>query len=105
MEMWILNRLFCLFSLGLVTDEFLFDMVTNNVDSDSLVFGSAIAVEEWVFPGYRIFCPYAYKKGAVFAHDISLNYNYLDPTTEWYNVLRVKDWDDAHVSENWVTYR
>lgn len=35
----------------------------NNVDDDSPIFGSAIAVEEWVFPKYRIFCPYAYHKG------------------------------------------
>lgn len=92
-------------NLGSVTDEFLFDLVRNNVDSDSLIFGSAIAVEEYVYPKYRIFCPYAYKKDRVFAHDISLNYNYLDNSTEWYHVLRVQNWTRASVSENWVTYR
>ena len=50
-------------SLGEVTDEFLFNLVRNNVDDDSPIFGSAIAVEEWVYPKYRIFCPYAYHKG------------------------------------------
>ena len=46
-----------------MTDEFLFNLVRNNVDDDSPIFGSAIAVEEWVYPKYRIFCPYAYHKG------------------------------------------
>lgn len=44
-----------------VSQRHLFDIVRTNVDSDSLVFGSAIAVEEFVYPKYRIFCPYAYK--------------------------------------------
>ena len=88
-----------------VTEEFLFDLVRNNVDSDSLIFGSAIAVEEYVYPKYRIFCPYSYKKDTVYAHDISLNYNYLDPSTEWYAVLREQNWTRAHISSNLVTYR
>jgi hypothetical protein len=88
-----------------VTDEFLFDLVRNNVDGESLIFGSAIAVEEWAYPKYRIFCPYAFKKDTVYAHDISINYNYLDPNTEWYNVLRQEDWSTAYISENRVAYR
>ncbi len=50
-------------SLGGVSQAFLFDLVGNNVDDDSPIFGSAIAFEEWVYPKYRIFGPYAYHKG------------------------------------------
>ncbi len=92
-------------TLADIQDDFLFDLVRNNVDSESLIFGSAIAVEEYVYPKYRIFCPYAYRRDTVYAHDISLNYNYLDPSTEWYAVLRQKDWSHAYVSSNLVTYR
>ncbi|CAD5123183.1 DgyrCDS11550 [Dimorphilus gyrociliatus] len=87
------------------TEKFLFDLVRNNVDNDSPIFGSAIAVEEWVYPKFKTFCPYSYKKKGVFAHDISLNYNYLSNATEWYHTLRFKNWTSARVSVNEVTYR
>ncbi|KAI0223205.1 hypothetical protein LSAT2_025584 [Lamellibrachia satsuma] len=94
-----------------VSQRHLFDIVRTNVDSDSLVFGSAIAVEEFVYPKYRIFCPYAYKtylqggEGMVVAHDLSLNYDYLSNTTEWYYNLRVRNLTEAHISRNKVMYR
>ena len=86
-------------------EEDLFSLVRNNVDGNTLLFGSAIAVEEYVFPKYRLFCPYAYEKDRVYAHDISLNYDYLNNSTEWYHKLRMKSWATTHVSENFVTYR
>ena len=88
-----------------VKEEFLFNMVRKNVNGEDHIFGSAIAVEEYVFPEYRIYCPYAYKKDRVYAHDISLNYNYLDPSTEWYHVLRQKNWTSARILTDSVTYR
>ena len=88
-----------------VNDEFLFDLVRNNVDGDTLLFGSTIAVEKYAYPKYEKFCPYAYKKDKVYAHDISLNYDYLDPSTEWYNVLRQKDWTNVTMTTNMITYR
>ncbi|KAL3873520.1 hypothetical protein ACJMK2_036626 [Sinanodonta woodiana] len=61
-------------------------LVRNNVQFDSLIFGSAIAFESGVYSKYPLFCPYAYKKNnTVRSHDIAVNYNYLDPTTEWEN--------------------
>ena len=44
-------------------------------------------------------------KGVTYAHDISLNYNYLDPATEWYHVLRMRNWTEANVTVNYVKYR
>ena len=88
-----------------ITDEFLFNLVRNNIDDSSILFGSAIAVEEFIVPRYKRFCPYAYKKDGVYAHDISLNYNYSDSTTEWYFTLQQQDWSNHTVTENYVTYR
>lgn len=44
-------------------------------------------------------------QGKTYSHDISLNYNYLDPATEWYHVLRTRNWTDANVTVNYVKYR
>ena len=58
-----------------------------------------------MFPSYEYVCPYAYKKDRVYSHDLSINYNYQDPNTEWYYVLKHKPWEQAFVSENMVKYR
>lgn len=55
---------------------------------------------------YDIFCPYAYKKNdTVRSHDLSINYNYLDPSTEWYNSVKVKTWQNVTVVRDGVMYR
>lgn len=93
-------------TLVAMSDEYLFDIVINNVnDVTSPIFGSAIAVEEFVYPKYRTFCPYAYMKDRVYSHDISLNYDYLSNSTEWYHILRSAAWDSAYISRADVTYR
>ncbi|XP_053376623.1 probable G-protein coupled receptor 158 [Mercenaria mercenaria] len=56
--------------------------------------------------GHEMFCPYAYKKnGTVRSHDLSLNYKYLDPDTEWYNSLKIKEWYHVNVVTDRITYR
>lgn len=92
-------------TLAEVSDAFLFDLVRNNVDGDTPIFGSAIAVEEYAYPRYRTFCPYAFRKEHVYAHDIALKYDYLANTTEWYHVLSQKDWTNVTMTTNLVTYR
>ena len=93
-------------TLASLTDEILFDLVINNVnDFDSPIFGSAIAVEEYVYPKYRTFCPYAYRKDKVYSHDISLNYDYMSNSTEWYAVLRAKPWQDSLTANTEIMYR
>ena len=87
------------------SEEFLFDLVRNNVDGTTIIFGSAIALESFFFDDYATFCPYAFRKDTVYSKDLSINYNYLENTTEWYHVLRVYNWTQAIVSENLVQYR
>lgn len=93
-------------SLNALTDEILFSFVKNNVNGQSIIFGSAIAVEPGLYSKYTSFCPYAYRKnGAVFAHDISLSYNYLDNQTEWYNTLKTSGWQNVSTTTTRVRYR
>ncbi|CAC5366032.1 GPR158 [Mytilus coruscus] len=93
-------------SLDSLTDEILFSLVRNNVNGQSIIFGSAIAVEAGLYTKYSLFCPYAYRKnGTVFAHDISLSYNYLDSNTEWYYVLKTTDWENATRTISNIKYR
>ncbi|CAG2211761.1 GPR158 [Mytilus edulis] len=93
-------------SLDTLTDEILFSLVRNNVNGQSIIFGSAIAIETGLYTKYSSFCPYAYRKnGTVFAHDISLSYNYLDSNTEWYYVLKTTDWENATRTISKIKYR
>ncbi|XP_013395484.2 uncharacterized protein LOC106162679 [Lingula anatina] len=79
-------------------DQFLFSLVQTNVEANDLIFGSAIAWEPDTYPGYHTFCPYAFRKnGAVEAFDLSLNYNYLLPSTEWYINIKSVDWSNMTV--------
>lgn len=92
--------------LNSLTDEILFNFVKNNVNGQSIIFGSAIAVEPGLYSKYSSFCPYAYRKnGTVFAHDISLSYNYLDNNTEWYYVLKTKNWENTTETISKIKYR
>ncbi|CAH1791074.1 unnamed protein product [Owenia fusiformis] len=86
-------------------ESFLFDVVRNNVAGNTLIFGSAIAVEDWVYTPYQTFCPYSYKDEFVHAFDLSLSYDYMDNGTEWYHTLRVKDWSNSPLTKDKVKYR
>ena len=86
-----------------VTDEFFFNLVRTNVDGDGIIFGSGICVEKDLMVRYPLFCAYAYKKDYVYAHDLSLNYYYLD--AEYIDVLRQVNWASDIVTVNKVTYR
>lgn len=93
-------------SLDTLTDEILFSFVQNNVNGQSIIFGSAIAIEPQLYSKYLSFCPYAYRKnGTIFAHDISLFYNYLDNKTEWYYVLKTSNWQNVSFTTSKVKYR
>ncbi|KAK3597889.1 hypothetical protein CHS0354_029473, partial [Potamilus streckersoni] len=93
-------------SLDFLTDEFFFMLVRNNIHGDSVIFGSTIALEPGVYSKYPSFCPYAHKeKNTVKSHDIAINYNYLDPTTEWYYQTKMKMRENISVATDIVSYR
>lgn len=92
-------------SLLTISDERLFSMVRNNIHGNDVIFGSAIAIEPGVYK-YPSYCPYAYKKNdTVFAHDIAINYNYLDVSTEWYQAVKIRNWDNITIKVDQVKYR
>ncbi|XP_064622928.1 metabotropic glycine receptor-like [Lineus longissimus] len=90
---------------NITPEDYFFNLVRNNVDGESLIFGSAIAVEPFVFPAYEIYSPYAHRNGSkVNSFDLSTGYNYLRNDTEWYHTLRIRPWNNlTEISIN--TYR
>ncbi|XP_059178139.1 probable G-protein coupled receptor CG31760 isoform X2 [Physella acuta] len=71
-----------------------YTMVRTNVHGDTIIYGSAIAVEPGVVAGKPKFCPYAYNNRTsrtVTAIDIAINYDYRTNDTEWYNGVVLKD--------------
>lgn len=92
-------------SLHAIPDDMMYAMVRNNVHQSSLTYGSGIAIEADVYR-YEIFCAYAYKdNGTIVATDISVNYDYRDPTTVWWWGLKNKTFDHINVREDTVMYR
>ncbi|ESO94286.1 hypothetical protein LOTGIDRAFT_161509 [Lottia gigantea] len=86
-------------------EDFFYTLVRNNVHGDTLIIGSAIALEPGLFNSYPRYCPYALKEnGTVKAFDIAVNYNYLTTSTEWYNVVRSKDFTAATIKTDLITY-
>ncbi|KAK7487087.1 hypothetical protein BaRGS_00021582, partial [Batillaria attramentaria] len=70
-----------------LADSMFYDFVRNNVHGDTLIFGSAVAIESDVHSTYATFCPYASKvaSGGVSAFDLATAYNYSTTDTEWYH--------------------
>lgn len=83
-----------------------FDILMRN-DKDALKYVQVLWFWSCLFYSkYDRFCPYAYKKNnTVRAHDISIYYNYLANTTEWYNTLKVKTWNNVTMVSDGIMYR
>ena len=59
-----------------------------------------------MYSKYNKFSPYAYKRnGTVYSHDISVNYDYLINVTEWYDAVKVKNWDSVIFANDKVECR
>ncbi|XP_074662951.1 putative G-protein coupled receptor CG31760 [Tubulanus polymorphus] len=87
-------------------DPLLYDIVRNNVAGKTLIFGSAIALEPNAVPLYGKFSPYASRQGGIVtASDLSLGYDYLDNVTEWYSVLKERNWMRVPLVASIVNYR
>ncbi|CAG5132451.1 unnamed protein product, partial [Candidula unifasciata] len=65
--------------------------VRNNVRGNSLIYGSAIALEPGVISDKQKFCPYACRDRAndtLVTFDIANGYDYQTNSTDWYDLLR-----------------
>lgn len=95
-------------SLASLSDEVLFALVRNNVHLKSFIFGSGIPFEPHPSLRYPLFCPYAYRnenKTKVLTKDLAVEYNYTDPSTEYYQVLRFKDFSNISIVTDKVYFR
>ncbi|XP_071079423.1 probable G-protein coupled receptor CG31760 [Haliotis cracherodii] len=92
-------------TLNRFDDAMFYSFVRNNVHGDTLIFGSAIALEPGLYDNYARYCPYAHKKqDSVVAFDIAVKYNYLTNSTEWYHGVGVRDFSNASVQIDTVTF-
>lgn len=68
----------------------LYALLENNLDSLSIVYGSAVAFEPGQIPGKRLFSPYVYRSATGKARmDIAVEaYDYTQPQWEWWNAPR-----------------
>jgi hypothetical protein len=95
-------------SMAALSDEVLFALVRNNVHLHSVIFGSGIPLEPHESLRYPLFCPYAYRnenKTVVLSKDLAVEYNYTDPRTEYYQVLRYKDYTNISIETDVVHFR
>lgn len=96
----------CLYSLcGSLNESILYDLVRNSVHGNTLVYGSAIALEPSLYSGLNTFCPYAHKTDQGFVvFDLAKSYNYSSNNTEWYYHLKIKNFSDVPLITDNVTY-
>ena len=80
-------------SLDSLKDETIFyDLVKSNVVGQSLIVGSAIALESGVYSKHDMFAPYAFHvDNTIVSFDPSVYFNYDDEETKWYHVPKAAD--------------
>ncbi|XP_025105461.1 probable G-protein coupled receptor CG31760 isoform X2 [Pomacea canaliculata] len=92
-------------TLNSLNESILYDLVRNSVHGNTLVYGSAIALEPSLYSGLNTFCPYAHKTDQGFVvFDLAKSYNYGSNNTEWYHHLKIKNFSDVPLITDNVTY-
>lgn len=89
-------------------DEVFFVLVWNNVYLKFFIFGFGILFEFYLFLCYLFFCFYVYRnenKMKVFIKDFVVEYNYMDFSIEYYQVLRYKDFSNIFIVMDKVYFR
>lgn len=89
-------------------DEVFFVLVWNNVYLKFFIFGFGILFEFYLFLCYLFFCFYVYRnenKMKVFIKDFVVEYNYMDLSIEYYQVLRYKDFSNIFIVMDKVYFR
>lgn len=89
-------------------DEVFFVLVWNNVYLKFFIFGFGILFEFYLFLCYLFFCFYVYRnenKMKVVIKDFVVEYNYMDFSIEYYQVLRYKDFSNIFIVMDKVYFR
>ena len=70
-----------------ISEEQIYKILKRNLESDSLVYGSALAFVPGKYKGKKLFSPYVFRgKDSIKAIDIgSVSYDYTAPKWDWYN--------------------
>ncbi|XP_070181130.1 probable G-protein coupled receptor CG31760 [Littorina saxatilis] len=88
-------------------EPMMYNFVRNNVHGNTLIFGSAIALESDVLSHSKrlTFCPYANKigQGSVTSFDLALSYDYTANGTEWYEEVKARNFSSVEVVNDTVT--
>lgn len=83
----------------LLRSEYLFySLVRNMVEGDPDIFAAGNCYDKYEFKDYHLFCPFSYRlrDGRIIVKDLSLEYQYLDSTSEFFFRAREK----AYTIEN-----
>lgn len=88
-----LTRLWRNASGDILTNEYIYySQVRNLLEGDPELFAAGNCYDKGEFKNYYLFCPYAYRMedGRINVKDLSLEYDYLKNTSEWFYSARQK---------------
>ncbi|XP_064610873.1 LOW QUALITY PROTEIN: probable G-protein coupled receptor CG31760 [Liolophura sinensis] len=77
----------------ILRSEYLFySLVRNMVEGDPDIFAAGNCYDKYEFKDYHLFCPFSYRlrDGRIIVKDLSLEYQYLDSTSEFFFRAREK---------------
>ncbi|XP_076449182.1 putative G-protein coupled receptor CG31760 [Babylonia areolata] len=74
----------------LASEYFFFTQVRSMVEGDPEIFAAGNCYDQGEFKDYYLFCPYAYRtgRGDINVKDLSVEYDYLGNSSEWFYTAR-----------------
>ncbi|XP_071083633.1 probable G-protein coupled receptor CG31760 isoform X2 [Haliotis cracherodii] len=88
-----LTRIWMQAADAVTRSEYLFyTQVRSMVEGDPDIFAAGNCYDNFEFKNYHLFCPFAYRteNGQVNVKDLSVEYDYLDNSSEWFYSARMK---------------
>ncbi|KAG5893342.1 hypothetical protein JTB14_037500 [Gonioctena quinquepunctata] len=73
-----------------ISEDLLYSMVYSLLGFNDVIFAIGNCYAEHQFKNHLIFCPYAYRlpEGNILVKDLSVEYDYLGNTSEWFYIAR-----------------
>ncbi|CAG9828507.1 unnamed protein product [Diabrotica balteata] len=74
----------------LMSEDLLYSMVYSLVEFNDVIFAAGNCYAEHQYKDQLLFCPYAYRlpEGNILVKDLSVEYDYLGNTSEWFYIAR-----------------
>ncbi|CAH1158353.1 unnamed protein product [Phyllotreta striolata] len=75
---------------ALTSEDLLYSMVYSLVEFNDVIFAAGNCYDEHQYKDHVLFCPYAYRlpEGNILVKDLSVEYDYLGNTSEWFYIAR-----------------